>query len=529
MDKAILLIGLIILICILMNKFLDRIPIPSLLIFIGLGICFGENGFFRIRFNDYNAVNIICSICLIFIMFYGGFNTNIKSAKSVLVQSVLLSTIGVLATAIIVAIFSHIILGVKWIESFLIGGVISSTDAATTFNILKANKLALKYNSDSMLEVESGSNDPMSYMLTTVFIALMSGDEISIGLMLVKQITFGVVFGVLIGIAAVWLMNRTILHSQEARTVFLFAIMLLAFAVPSVFGGNGYLSVYLCGIWIGNNKLTQKRYLVHFFNVITDIAQVIIFFLLGLLVTPMELPSVIIPAFCIMIFLTIIARPIVISGILAPFKSNLRQIGLVSWAGLRGAASIVFAISVVLSGVKTQYNLYNLVFCIVLLSVLIQGSFLPKLSEKLLMIDKSRDIEKTFNDYQEESDVQFIKLHLDSNHSWCNSTLSQITLPSELLVVMIVRNNDTIIPSGDTVLKSGDLLVFAAKEFEGRENLLLCEHIVEKNGKFANLYLSQLNLPSNRLVVLIKRGTETIIPTGNILIKPNDVLVIAQR
>ena len=168
MNEALLLMGCVILLCTLMGRYLDRLAVPSLLIFIALGMCFGENGLLRIPFDDYDAANVICSASLIFIMFYGGFGTNLNAARPVVVQSVVLSTLGVAGTAGAVAAFAHLVLGLPWVESFLIGSVISSTDAASVFNILRSKKLALKYHTDSLLEIESGSNDPISYMLTTV-------------------------------------------------------------------------------------------------------------------------------------------------------------------------------------------------------------------------------------------------------------------------------------------------------------------------------------------------------------------------
>ena len=170
--------------------------------------------------------------------------------------------------------------------------------------------------------------------------------------------------------------------------------MVLAYAIPAEFDGNGYLSVYLCGIYIGNSKLPQKKYLIHFFDVLTNVAQVMIFFLLGLLVTPVDLPSVIVPALVLTTFLTLVARPLVSAAILAPFGAKREQIALVSWAGLRGAASIVFAIGAVLAEVDITYNLYNLVFCMVLLSISIQGTLLPFAAKKLSMIDPTADIDR---------------------------------------------------------------------------------------------------------------------------------------
>ncbi|MBM6681836.1 potassium/proton antiporter [Pseudoflavonifractor capillosus] len=528
MNEALLLMGCVILLCTLMGRYLDRLAVPSLLIFIALGMCFGENGLLRIPFDDYDAANVICSASLIFIMFYGGFGTNLNAARPVVVQSVVLSTLGVAGTAGAVAAFAHLVLGLPWVESFLIGSVISSTDAASVFNILRSKKLALKYHTDSLLEIESGSNDPISYMLTTVAVGIMGGQDVFIPLLLVQQIAIGALGGLLLGKLAIWSLRRGMFPSEQSQTIFVFAVVILSYALPTVLGGNGYLSSYLCGIYMGSTKLPQKRNLVHFFDVVTDVAQVLIFFLLGLLVTPVELPSVLLPALAIMVFLTFLARPAVVSILMLPFRPSPAQVGVVSWAGLRGVASIVFAIMAVLQGAETRYNLFNLVFCIVLLSISLQGSLLPRVSAKLHMIDHTADVSKTFNDYQEESDIDFIKIHLDKNHPWNSKTLKELPLPSDLLVVMIARREETIVPNGSTVLLPGDLLVLAARAFEDRENLSLQEIVVEKGHKWVGRSLRQIPTRSDTLIVMIKRGNETIIPGGSTILQAGDTLVIAQ-
>ena len=528
MNEALLLMGCVILLCTLMGRYLDRLAVPSLLIFIALGMCFGENGLLRIPFDDYDAANVICSASLIFIMFYGGFGTNLNAARPVVVQSVVLSTLGVAGTAGAVAVFAHLVLGLPWVESFLIGSVISSTDAASVFNILRSKKLALKYHTDSLLEIESGSNDPISYMLTTVAVGIMGGQDVFIPLLLVQQIAIGALGGLLLGKLAIWSLRRGMFPSEQSQTIFVFAVVILSYALPTVLGGNGYLSSYLCGIYMGSTKLPQKRNLVHFFDVVTDVAQVLIFFLLGLLVTPVELPSVLLPALAIMVFLTFLARPAVVSILMLPFRPSLAQVGVVSWAGLRGVASIVFAIMAVLQGAETRYNLFNLVFCIVLLSISLQGSLLPRVSAKLHMIDHTADVSKTFNDYQEESDIDFIKIHLDKNHPWNGKTLKELPLPSDLLVVMIARREETIVPNGSTVLLPGDLLVLAARAFEDRENLFLQEIVVEKGHKWVGRSLRQIPTRSDTLIVMVKRGNETIIPGGSTILQAGDTLVIAQ-
>ena len=247
--------------------------------------------------------------------------------------------------------------------------------------------------------------------------------------------------------------------------------------------------------------------------------------------TPVELPQVLLPALAVMLFLTVAARPLVTGGLLLPFRPSLGQVGVVSWAGLRGAASIVFAISAVLSGVETTYNLYNLVFCIVLLSMLIQGTLLPRVAGGLSMIDEQGDISKTFTDYQEERDISFIKIHLEPGHPWRGRTLRELMPLKDLLIVMVVRGEDTIVPNGDTRLEEGDLLVLAAYPFEERENLSLSELTVKRGHRLANRTLADIASAPNGpkyLIVLIQRGQETVIPTGSTVILPGDVLILAQ-
>ncbi len=379
----------------------------------------------------------------------------------------------------------------------------------------------------------------------------------------------------LLGLLVTPVDKTSLFKSQESVTIYLFAVMLLSFSLPYTLNGNGYLSVYLCGIILGNSTLIHKKYLVHFFDVSTDVAQVIIFFLLGLLVTPVDLPRVMIPSLMIMLFLTLVARPLVSLILLAPFKSSPNQIALVSWSGLRGVASIVFAISVVLSGVQTKYNLFNLVFCIVILSISIQGTLLPWVANKLSMIDKNADVRKTFNDYQEDSDISFIKIHIDKNHPWKDLEISNLGLPRDLLIAMIVRrktfndyqedsdisfikihidknhpwkdleisnlglprdlliamivrNHSPIVPKGNTVLEVGDLLVFAARSFEDRKHLSLREVVIDKKSKWVNTPLHQITTENPYLIILIKRNLENIIPTGDTKLLPGDILILHQ-
>ena len=338
----------------------------------------------------------------------------------------------------------------------------------------------------------------------------------------------GLLFGVLIGKATVWLLNRFHFNMAEGETIFVLASALLAYALPNILGGNGYLSVYICGIWMGNSSIPKKRNQVRFFDVLTGVAQMMIFFLLGLLVTPAKLSSVALPALLIMLFMTFVARPVATTAILAPFRAPARQIALVSWAGLRGVASIVFAIYAVLQQIPMRYDLFNLVFCIVLLSIALQGSLLPWMSRMLNMIDSSADVRKTFNDYQEESPLSFIKLQVEAGHPWEGQALQELPLPRGLLVSAILRQKQVIAPNGKTRLQSGDLLVIAGNEFENRRNLTMEEIVLEKGHKWCGRTLGSLEMPKGSLVVLVQRPGEAIIPGGDTLLQPGDSLVMAR-
>lgn len=528
MNGYLILIGTVIAICVLLNRFAQRLPIPSLLIFIALGMCFGVNGIVGIPFDDYQISEQICSVCLLFVMFYGGFGTNLKAARPAAAKAVVLSTVGVVATAGLVGVFVHFALKLEWLESFLIGSVIASTDAASVFSVLKTQKLDLKDHTASLLEIESGSNDPFSYMLTVLFVSLLQGESISVPALLANQILVGAAAGLLIGYAAVFFLKKCDFYMEQGKTIFVFAAAVLAYALPSVFGGNGYLSVYLCGIHMGNASLSDKRDLVHFFDAVTGIAQMMIFFLLGLLVTPSELPETFLPALLIMLFLTFIARPLAAGILLAPMGSGLRQIGVVSWAGLRGVASIVFAIYAVLGEIELHYNLFNLVFCIVILSLGIQGTLLPRVSSVLDMIDRNQDVRRTFNDYQEDNDVSFVKLHVSAGHRMAGKALKELPLAPDFLAALLLRGKETLVPNGETVVEEGDLLILAAEQFEDRENLSMSEICLDKNSKWAGKSLSEIRLPKGSLIVLIQREGKTLIPGGSTVLQAGDCLAVAR-
>ncbi len=497
--------------------------------FIALGLTFGSDGILKIDFDNYNFAESICSIALIFIMFYGGFGTRWKTAKPVAVKSILLSTLGVVATAFCVGIFCYYVIKLPLLESLLIGSILSCTDATSVFSILRSKNLSLKYRTDSLLEVESGSNDPCAYMMTSIIVSIINGENSSVGsivLMVLSQFVFAIVFGVSIALVSLWILKKFPSISNEFTTLFMFGIVLISYALPVVFGGNGYLSTYITGIIMGNHYIKQKKNLVNFFDSLTSIMQMYIFFLLGLLAFPSKMLPIIPISIVIALFLTFIARPLVVTLFLKPFGCSFKQIGVISWAGLRGASSIVFSITATVNATALQNDIFHIIFFIVLISISLQGTLLPMVCKKLDMIDDTSDIRKTFTDYQEENDIQFIQIKVHENQKWCNRMLKDLEIPPQTLIVTIERNGKVIIPNGTTTIENNDIVILTAPSFKDTKNMEMSEIDISHEHDWINTYIKDLSLPSNTLIVMIKRHGNTIVPNGNTIVQLGDTLVL---
>ena len=530
MPQLLLLVSIVILVCILGNKVSSRLGIPMLLAFILLGMLFGSDGIIKISFDNFSFAGDICSAALIFIMFYGGFGTNWRVAKPVAPQAILLSTAGVVLTAGCTGLFCRWCLGLGWVESFLIGSVVSSTDAASVFSVLRSRKLNLKYHTASLLEVESGSNDPFSYMLTVICLSLMGGSLTAATFfrLLLSQIVFGLGFGLAIAVASLWFLRRFRFGTSGFDAIFVLSIALLSYAAPTAVGGNGYLSTYVVGILLGNQDLRNKPALVHFFDGLTGLMQMLIFFLLGLLSFPSKMPAVIGPALAIAAFLTFVARPLSVAALLTPFRCSWRQQALIAWSGLRGAASIVFAILATVHPSSMESDVFHIVFCIVLFSILVQGSLIPAAARRLQMIDEHANVLKTFNDYTEEIPVQFIRFAIPSEHPWAGKTLQEILLPPDTLVVLLQRDDGKIVPSGDTCLMPGDILVLSAKAAGTYDGVCLTELLVEQGHPWIGKTVARLPVGHGKLIVMIRRRDRVVIPSGTTAIQEGDLLVINQ-
>ena len=503
MNQILLLSGVVIILSVFLHKLSMKMGVPVLLAFLLLGIVFGIDGVFKIHFENFELSGSVCSFGLIFIMFSGGFGTNWKEAKFVAGEAVLLSSLGVVFTALSVAAFCTLLLHMEFSWGLLLGSLIASTDAASVFSILRSRRLSLKDRTASLLEFESGSNDPMAYMMTLLSLELVQGTvKISEMLsMLFLQIVLGLLIGGVIAFFALYMMKKVAVLTDGFELIFVLGAVLLSYALSTSLGGNGYLAVYLTGIILGNQKIKQKKEMVQFFDALTGIMQMLLF------------------------FLTFVGRPMVVFTLMHFFPASGNKKLLLSFAGLRGAASIVFAILAVETVGRGDY-IYHLIFLIVLLSILLQGSFLPKVSEKLDMIDAEGDVMKTFTDYTEEKEVQFIEFQVPKGHSWAGEKIKDIRMPPETMVILLERDGKKDIPNGDTEILVGDRVVIASAKPALNSDLEIIELEVDNGSIYAEKRIAEIPRDDSERVMLIERGEEVLIPRGDTLIQVGDVLVM---
>lgn len=473
MVEILLLLSLIIFSCVLLSRISSRIGVPSLLAFILLGMFFGADGPLAINFDNFELVRDVCTFALVFIMFYGGFSTNWRQARPVAVKAFLLSSLGVVLTAALVGLFCHFVLGLELMASLLLGSVISSTDAASVFFVLRSRRLHLRDNTASLLEVESGSNDPCAYMLTAACIAFMQGGASAGGIarILFAQIVYGLI--------------------------------------------------------LGNTGSYGKKHLFGFFDGFTGLMQMGVFFLLGLLSFPSALVHWALPGLGVALFLTFVARPLAVALLLTPLRSSLAQQMVVSWAGLRGAASIVFAIMALMAA-NIEQGLFDVVFVIVLFSILLQGSLLPWVAGKLDMIDAGGDVMKTFTDYSEEEPVQFIQFKIPDGHPWSGQLLREVRLPPGTLVVLLKRDGKNIIPNGETPLLAGDSVILSAASPTTVAGIHLSEVRLDNTSAWCGKTLAELPREKNSLIIMVRRSKRILIPNGQTRLAAGDVLVLTR-
>lgn len=476
--ENILLIGsVLIFTSILISKTGYRFGIPTLLLFLLVGMAFGSDGL-GIQFNSASDAQFIGMMALSIILFSGGMDTCYSDIKPVLKQGILLSTVGVLVTTLLTGLFIYFLsnhtqanIELTLLVSLLLAATMSSTDSASVFSLLRSQRMNLKYNLRPMLELESGSNDPMAYMLTIVLIQVIgSGSNFDIVIILKDlflQFLFGGVLGYAFGKFSVWLINKIELSNSSLYPILLLSIIFITFTLTDLVKGNGYLAVYIAGMIVGNARLAYRKETNTFMNGLTWLFQIIMFLTLGLLVNPHEMIDIAVTALLIGIFIILIARPVSVFLCLLPFKgiSNKARI-FISWVGLRGAVPIIFATYPVIAQIPGSNQLFNTVFFITLLSLIIQGMTISKMARWLkLDLPEEKEGNEFGVELPEEIDTHLNDITLTEDMLTVGNRLADMNIPKGTLVMLIKRGNEFIIPNGQIELHAGDkLLVMSEKK-----------------------------------------------------------------
>lgn len=518
-----LLIGIILILALFAIGLSSRHGIPALLLFILLGMGFGAIG---LEFHDFSFADTFATVALMVIMFYGGFGTKWKMAKPVAKEAIILSSLGVVVTALLTGGFIHLVLRVDLLESMLIGSIVGSTDYASVSNILRSKNLNLKYNTASLLELESGSNDPTAYTMTMVFLSVILGSSLSIPVLIVSQVAIGIAMGAVAALTIAQLLKKIPLRADGLNAVFMAAAMLLTYSSTSLIGGNGYLALYILGIYLGNMEFRGKRDVVFFFDGFAEIMQIGLFFILGLLSNLGSFIKTFPMALAIMVFMTIIARPLSVYGLMAPFRLKRNQLNMISLAGIRGAAAIAFAIIAVNSGGPLSVDVFHIVFGICVLSSLIQGYLMPPMAERWQMLDPSDTVLKTFNYYLDKAEIGFLETRIRQGSRLIGRKVKDLNLVFDFIVAKIERGGKTIVPRGHIALEENDLVVLGGEVHFDESGQDLIESTIPAGHPWENKRIMDLELEPDRLIVMIQReGSDIIVPVGNTVILAGDKLV----
>lgn len=468
----ILLIGAILLFfSIIAGKAGFRFGVPVLLLFLGVGMLFGSDGL-GIQFNNPAGAQFIGMIALSIILFSGGMDTKYTEIKPILGQGVILATLGVAATTAITGLFIFWISGfseftsLTLTEALLMAAVMSSTDSASVFSILRSKKQGLKEKLRPMLELESGSNDPMAYMLTILLIQIIQtpAGETNIWysiMMFFVQMSVGAVAGFLLGKVAIWVMNRLNMDNQSLYPILLLAFVFFIFSITELVKGNGYLAVYMAGLVVGNHKMQHQKSVMTFFDGFTWLFQIVMFLTLGLLVNPSDLIPVAGLGLLVGVFMILFARPISVFLCLLPFRKMSGKAKLyVSWVGLRGAVPIIFATYPLIAQIPQASLIFNVVFFITILSLLIQGTTVSYMAKLLGLTEKEKESKSNFGmELSEDIKSAMSEIMVEPSLLEHGNRLMDLTLPDNTLVVMVKREDSFFIPQGKTKLKPGDKLL----------------------------------------------------------------------
>lgn len=463
--ENIMLVGsLLLFISIIAGKTTYKFGVPTLVLFLVIGMLAGSDGIGRIQFNDPSLAQFIGIVSLNFILFSGGLDTSWSAVRPVLWRGLTLSTLGVLLTAVSLGLFVWTITDFTVYESLLLGSIVSSTDAAAVFSILRSKSLALKGYLRPTLELESGSNDPMAYVLTVAFLALVVNPEmspLSIIPLFLQQMLLGAMGGLLFGKLSKFIINRIKLDFEGLYPVLVIALMFITFSATDFVGGNGFLAVYICAVYLGNQSLMHKKTILKMYDGLAWLMQIVLFVTLGLLVYPTQIVPVIGIGLLISGFLMFIARPLSVFISLIPFKMRTAKRSYLSWVGLRGAVPIVFATYPLIAGIEKAGMIFNIVFFISLTSVLIQGTTLTWVAKWLgvALPEKVKPMAPTEAFLTEHPRTAMREITIGPLEPVVGKKIVQLDFPRKAIIAMIRRGDKYITPNGATKIEADDVLI----------------------------------------------------------------------
>lgn len=465
MDYKILTCGILLLISLLSIRVTKKVQVPLLILFLFIGIAAGSEGIGGIYFDDAKITQDIGNVALLFILFAGALETKKSDATMALYPSGILATAGVFFTAMLAALIAYVLTSLNLKESLLFGAIVSSTDAAAVISMLGGSNLKKKIR--TVIEIESGSNDPMAYALILFILSMFgAGEKTSIFLgiiFLFRQIIFGALMGIIFGKISLPLGKILKIEREEFLTIHLIAMLFICFAGTNLIGGNGFLAIYLMGILVGNEHFDFRMNCIKNMRVASWLMQITMFIILGLLVFPSQLKTVVIRGSILAIMITIVARMAVVFALMSPFKYTKKEKFFMSWAGLKGAVPIIFSTNAITAGIDNSQVIFNMVFYMVVFSVMIQGMTLKPLAKYLGLLDPVSEADADTIDLEELEELSLKKLYLDRKSEYINKEIRELNLPKSMHIISIRRGDEDITPRGDVILKAGDKILFSMK------------------------------------------------------------------
>lgn len=464
-----LVVGALLLLAIVAGKASGRIGLPGLALFLVIGMLAGSEGMGGIAFDDAPVAQFVGIAALTLILFSGGLDTRWASVRPVLWQGLALSTLTVAATAGVVGVVATFLLGLPLLKGLLLGAIVSSTDAAAVFSVMRSRGLGLSKRLRRILELESGSNDPMAVFLTVGLVTIILNPGTSVwGLvpMFVLQMSVGAVCGLVLGHLAVRLINRINLAYDGLYPVFTLAVAMVVYGVADVLGGNGFLAVYVAGISMATHDFIHKRSILRFHDGVGWLMQITMFVVLGLLVFPSQLVGVALPGLVLALVLVFVARPIGVFVTLSLSSLTKREIAMISWVGLRGAVPIVLATYPLVFGLNDANLIFNVVFFAVGVSVMLQSPLIPYVAKRLGVDEAVEPVTRYPIELEQSSalDSDLVEVRVPTGSAVVGKQILDLGLPEQALVVLIGRDRRFIVPRGATTIEEGDTLLLLSDQ-----------------------------------------------------------------